>query len=116
MIDQTINFNIANLSGASLTFLGIGEFQITLGFGDTGSISSEYQVRRIWPGDQIVFPPPPASAPILDLLGQSIRKASLDENESISLEFSNGTVLRVECQNEGYESYQIHIGSDFLIA
>ena len=118
MIESSENFDITLIKGKVLNQVCIGLYQVILNFDDDISISCESKIY-IWDNKitkEMVFPSHIGTMRILKLLGQQVVDVELDKNETLLLTFSGEIVVEIECENDGYESFQISIGKNFMIA
>lgn len=116
MFESSKSFDISQMKGAALNQVCVGLYQVILHFENNISVSCESQMsildNRVL---EVVFPPPSSSVGILKLLGQQIAAVELDQAENLLLTFPGGIVVEVERDNEGYESFHVWIGKEFLI-
>jgi hypothetical protein len=105
--------------GRELNQVGVGSYNIQFNFdgpvlspGVQSLLSLSVQSRvehsskeivKEWEGDENM---PLAAASLLGLLGSSVVSVQGDPDGTLTLEFSNGDVVRV-FDTEGYEAYQI---------
>jgi hypothetical protein len=117
MLESSKNFDINHIEEKVLNQVCIGLYQLALHFDSDISVSCGSKMYILEDGGtkQIVFPPYSESCGILKLLGEKTRKVQLDQEETLYITFQSNITLVIERDNEGYESFEIWIGNDFLI-
>ena len=117
MIETSENFDISLIKGKVLNQICIGLYQVVLRFDDDISISCE---SKIYIFDdkttkKVVFPPNTSCVGILRLLGEKVVSVELNQNENLIITFPSKIVVEIEREIDGYESFQIWIGENFLV-
>lgn len=110
------NTDLAPLVGAILEQLCIGLNEIILRFGDSLSLTVEGQLRLesnevVWQGNTYRE----AANAFAALLGVAIVRSWIVDSKTLSIEFSNGTVVTVFDSKTRYESFQLHIGDRVVV-
>jgi len=117
MLETSENFDISLITGKVLNQVCIGLYQVILRLDDDISISchSKMYILNDKITKELVFPPHNSSVGILRLLGEQVVGVELDESETLILAFQSDIVIEIECDNDGYESFEVWMGNNFLI-
>jgi hypothetical protein len=110
------NEDIKKLINKKIMQIAIGEFQIQLNMESDFSISIEKTIDVEIEGKKFVCnaEDSKSSEILLQLNGLSISESDLQNDSSLVLKLSNGTILKINCIDDGNESYQINLPDDTL--
>ena len=92
------------------------EYSLYLHFDDEIVITVEGQFQhKAGRGKKQNYSFPIETSCLMRLLGTSVRRIEIKNEEDLLLEFSNGDLLLLEGQNGPYEAYQIRHGGGLII-
>lgn len=104
--------DLSFFKGARLLQACIGANELILNFDQEISITIESTFRILSKNgkDRVFSRPPLAAEPLVELLDSVVTSSSGETEGTLTLSFSNGTVLEVFDSSKQFESYQIRHG------
>lgn len=119
MYGLNVGTDLTPLMGCTLESLDLTEHQVQLRLdslrGISLSIESDFSVKSA-EGKASTYDGGREAAQVLaNLLGERVEEAQVTAPGTLTLRWSNGSVLEVFDSNEHYESYQIYLGERLIV-
>ncbi|WP_459182081.1 DUF6188 family protein [Streptomyces sp.] len=119
MFGLDVDTDLAAFQGCELESFSVSAHQVQLRCNSLRNVGVSIE------GDFAVIPaggptvmyrrPPDAAGALAGLLGAEIAKALVTSPGTVSIRFSDGTVIEIYDSEEHYESYQINIGERLIL-